>query len=91
MKPGHVVDFRLFGRVPIRKPVARNGGEASPGPMPRTEQQKARPGQKWQQLRRVEGASRRMRERLVARESEEARALRAESGSRLQTCGAGVV
>ena len=58
-------------------PVVRSCGVANQGPTPRSERQSARPGHKWQQLRRVEGASRRMRERRAAREREEQRAARA--------------
>ena len=69
VQPGEVVDFRLANGVP----VVRSCGVANQGPAPRSERQSARPGHKWQQLRRVEGASRRMRERRAAREREEQR------------------
>ncbi len=73
VQPGEVVDLRLANEVP----VVRSCGVANQGPAPRSERQSARPGHKWQHLRRVEGASRRMRERRTAREREEQRAARA--------------
>ena len=73
VQPGEVVDFRLANGVP----VVRSCGVANQGPAPRSERQSARPGHKWQQLRRVEGASRRMRESRAAREREEQRVARA--------------
>lgn len=66
VEPSEVVNFRPSSGVPIRMHVSLSSRGAGHGPVPRTEQQIARPGHKWQQLHRVKGASRKMREVRLA-------------------------